>query len=150
LFRTVIRARGRFLTYLTENLASKGYVVAAIDHTDSVFGQQAAFTSTLLNRSSDQWFTIEALQARTLLAGDFLNGSLDASRVAIVGYSMGGYGALASAGAGYSKQGGSARIVPGGYFRRVDRGQPTIRSTQTRQPQGHCGRRPVGRPAAEQ
>ncbi len=32
-----------FLTYLTENLASKGYVVAAIDHTDSVFGRQAAF-----------------------------------------------------------------------------------------------------------
>ena len=27
-----------FLSYLTENLASKGYVVAAIDHTDSVFG----------------------------------------------------------------------------------------------------------------
>jgi len=113
-----------FLTYLTENLASKGYVVAAIDHTDSVFGQQAAFTSTLLNRSSDQWFTIEALQARTLLAGDFLNGSLDVSRVAIVGYSMGGYGALASAGAGYSKQGGSARIVPGGYFDAWTAGSP--------------------------
>jgi dienelactone hydrolase len=113
-----------FLTYLTENLASKGYVVAAIDHTDSVFGQQAAFTSTLLNRSSDQWFTIEALQARILLAGDFLNGSLDASRVAIVGYSMGGYGALASAGAGYSKQGGSARIVPGGYFDAWTAGSP--------------------------
>lgn len=105
-----------FLTYLTENLASKGYVVAAIDHTDSVFGAQAAFTSTLLNRSADQWFTIDALQTRSLAAGDFLNGLLDASRVAIVGYSMGGYGALASAGAGYSKQGGSARTVPGGYF----------------------------------
>ena len=26
-----------FMTYLTANLASKGYVVAAIDHTDSVF-----------------------------------------------------------------------------------------------------------------
>jgi predicted dienelactone hydrolase len=37
-----------------ENLASKGYVVAAIDHTDSVFGAQAAFTSTLLNLSADQ------------------------------------------------------------------------------------------------
>jgi predicted dienelactone hydrolase len=105
-----------FLTYLTENLASKGYVVAAIDHTDSVFGAQAAFTSTLLNRAADQWFTIDALSARSLGAGDFLNGLLDASRVAIVGYSMGGYGALASAGAGYSQQGGSARAIPGGYF----------------------------------
>ncbi len=105
-----------FLTYLTENLASKGYVVAAIDHTDSVFGAQGAFVSTLLNRAADQWFTIDALQARSLQAGDFLNGLLDASRVAIVGYSMGGYGALATAGAGYSKQGGSARAIPGGYF----------------------------------
>ena len=104
-----------FLTYLTENLASKGYVVAAIDHTDSVFGAQAAFTSTLLNRSTDQWFTIDHLQARSRTPGDFLSGLLD-NRVAIVGYSMGGYGALASAGAGYSKQGGSARAVPGGYF----------------------------------
>jgi predicted dienelactone hydrolase len=105
-----------FLTYLTENLASKGYVVAAIDHTDSVFGAQAAFTSTLLNRSADQWFTIETLQARSRAAGDFLNGLVDGSRVAIVGYSMGGYGALTSAGAGYSRQGGSARAIPGGYF----------------------------------
>ncbi len=105
-----------FLTYLTENLASKGYVVAAIDHTDSVFGQQAAFTSTLLNRSCDQWFTIDALESRAAKADDFLHGLLDASRVAIVGYSMGGYGALASAGAGYSPQGGSARVIPGGYF----------------------------------
>jgi predicted dienelactone hydrolase len=72
-----------FLTYLTENLASKGYVVAAIDHTDSVFGAQAAFASTLLNRVADQWFTIDALSARSLAAGDFLNGLLDASRVAI-------------------------------------------------------------------
>jgi hypothetical protein len=29
---------------------------------------------------------------------------------------MGGYGALASAGAGYGKEGGSARAVPGGHF----------------------------------
>ena len=29
---------------------------------------------------------------------------------------MGGYGAFATAGAGYSKQGGSARAIPGGYF----------------------------------
>jgi predicted dienelactone hydrolase len=105
-----------FLTYLTENLASKGYVVAAIDHTDSVFGAQAAFTSTLLNRAADQWFTIDALEARSLVAGDFLHGLMDASRVALVGYSMGGYGALASAGAGYSKQGAAARTIPGGYF----------------------------------
>jgi predicted dienelactone hydrolase len=50
-----------FMTYLTANLASKGYIVAAIDHTDSVFGALKGFESTLLNRSSDQLFTIESL-----------------------------------------------------------------------------------------
>lgn len=119
-----------FLTYLTENLASKGYVVAAIDHTDSVFGAQAAFASTLLNRAADQWFTIDALSARSLAAGDFLNGLLDASRVAIVGYSMGGYGALAAAGAGYSKQGGSARAIPGGYLDAWTAGNPRFEARQ--------------------
>jgi pimeloyl-ACP methyl ester carboxylesterase len=105
-----------FLTWLTENLASKGYVVAAIDHTDSVFGEQRAFTSTLLNRAADQGFTLDTLSARSRDSGDFLNGLLDPDRVGIVGYSMGGYGALATAGAGYSPQGASARTIPGGYF----------------------------------
>jgi dienelactone hydrolase len=107
-----------FMTWLTENLASKGYVVAAIDHTDSVFGQQRAFTSTLLNRAADQTFTIDALTDRSHNPGDFLHNLIDPSRVAVVGYSMGGYGALASAGAGYSRQGGAAQAIPGGYFDR--------------------------------
>jgi predicted dienelactone hydrolase len=52
-----------FLSYLTENLASKGYVVAAIDHTDSVFGEVRPFSGTLLNRANDQLFTIESIGA---------------------------------------------------------------------------------------
>ena len=40
-------------TYLTENLASKGYVVVSIDHTDSTFQDAKDFSSTLLNRSID-------------------------------------------------------------------------------------------------
>ncbi len=105
-----------FLTYLTENLASKGYVVAAIDHTDSVFGNIGNFASTLLNRSADQLFTMEALTKKSQAAGDFLHGLMDGSRVAIVGYSMGGYGALISAGAGLTKTGLASRLVPGGYL----------------------------------
>lgn len=50
-----------FMTYLTANLASKGYIVAAIDHTDSVFDEMRGFQSTLLNRSSDQLFAIDSL-----------------------------------------------------------------------------------------
>ena len=104
------------LSYLTENLASKGYVVAAIDHTDSVFGEVKGFPSTLLNRSADQLFTIETLSAQAAQAGNFLNGLVDVSSVAIVGYSMGGYGALASAGAGYSPKSAVAQMVPGGHL----------------------------------
>jgi predicted dienelactone hydrolase len=105
-----------FMSYLTENLASKGYVVAAIDHTDSVFGEVRGFQSTLLNRSNDQLFTIEALRAMSHNATSFLNGLADADNVAIVGYSMGGYGALASGGAGYSRNSLLPSAVPGGYM----------------------------------
>ncbi len=104
-----------FLSYLTENLASKGYVVAAIDHTDSVMGAVKGFPSTLLNRASDQLFTVESIEAMAAQPG-FLQGLVDTSNVAIVGYSMGGYGALASAGAGYSKKGLPASMVPADYF----------------------------------
>ena len=105
-----------FLSYLTENLASKGYVVAAIDHTDSVFGAVNAFPSTLLNRASDQLYTMATMEEMSSRPGDFFDGLIDSSRTAIVGYSMGGYGALASGGAGYSKKGAPASIVPGGYL----------------------------------
>src|SRR6185369_2606447 len=89
---------------------------AAIDHTDSVFGAQRGFASTLLNRAADQGFTIDTLAARSRDGNDFLHGLVDPDRVAVVGYSMGGYGALATAGAGYSRTGGAARTIPGGYF----------------------------------
>lgn len=113
-----------FLTYLSENLASKGYVVAAIDHTDSVFGEERGFQSTLLNRANDQLFTVGALEELAGHAGHFLNGILDGAHVAIVGYSMGGYGVLASAGAGYSPNSMAHRMVPGGYFSDWEAGSP--------------------------
>lgn len=89
------------MTYLTENLASKGYVVVAIDHTESTFTDVSNFGSTLFNRSTDQKFVID--QMAELAAGDgFLGGLLDADNTALIGYSMGGYGALATIGAGYN------------------------------------------------
>lgn len=52
----------RFLmSHLAENLASKGYVVASIDHTDSTYTDQAAFGSTLVNRSLDQLFVLNEM-----------------------------------------------------------------------------------------
>ena len=106
-----------FMSYLTANLASKGYVVAAIDHTDSVFDGVRPFQSTLLNRSSDQLFTIAELDRLASQAEGFLHGLVDTQKVAIVGYSMGGYGAVTSAGAGYSETSALMKFVPGGYLK---------------------------------
>lgn len=117
-----------FLSHLTENLASKGYVVAAIDHTDSVIGDVKPFPSTLLNRSKDQWFTIDALTERAAQSDSFLHGLMDTSRVALVGYSMGGYGALTSAGTGYGKTALVQKIVPGGYLEELTAGNPKFQA----------------------
>ncbi len=117
-----------FMSYLTANLASKGYVVAAIDHTDSVFDQIRGFESTLLNRSNDQLFTIEALRELAHRADSFLHGLADTTAVGIIGYSMGGYGALASAGAGYSPNSALVKFVPGGYLKNWEAGDRTFQS----------------------
>jgi predicted dienelactone hydrolase len=91
------------LTYLTENLASKGYVVVAIDHTESTFKDANGFQSTLLNRSKDILFVINEMAERSKgMPKNFLSGLVDANNTAIIGYSMGGYGVLNVAGAGYS------------------------------------------------
>lgn len=93
------------MTYLTENLASKGYVVVAIDHTESTHADQGAFTSTLMNRPLDILFVLDQMASLGEAGSDsFLANLLDASNTAIIGYSMGGYGVLNVAGAGYSQQ----------------------------------------------
>ncbi len=113
-----------FLTYLTENLASKGYVVAAIDHTDSVFGEVRGFASTLLNRSNDQLFVLASIQQQARAPQSWLFGLLEENNAAIVGYSMGGYGALISAGAGLSESSPLNKFVPGGYLADWNRASP--------------------------
>ncbi len=93
------------MTYLTENLASKGYIVVAIDHTESTFRDAAPFPSTLLNRSKDILFIVNQVADLGAAKSDhFLSGLVDAEHTAVVGYSMGGYGALNAAGAAYSEQ----------------------------------------------
>jgi len=91
-------------TYLTENVASKGYVVVAIDHTESTFRDTGGFTSTLLNRAKDDLFILNKI-AELGKSGSksFLSGLVDSDNTALIGYSMGGFGALNAAGAGYSK-----------------------------------------------
>lgn len=104
------------LSYLTENLASKGYVVAAIDHTESTHRDQAGFASTLLNRAKDILFVLNQIaEAGKTGNNNFLSGIVDANNTALIGYSMGGYGVMNVAGAGYSdKLAGFFKMMTGG------------------------------------
>lgn len=100
-FPLVILSHGypgnRFLmSHLGETLASRGFVVVAADHPGSTYEDKAAFGITLLHRPADQLFLIDAMAKGPLAA------STDTDRCAIIGYSMGGYGALVAAGAGLS------------------------------------------------
>ncbi|WP_163383728.1 poly(ethylene terephthalate) hydrolase family protein [Cyclobacterium jeungdonense] len=94
----------RFLmTYLTENLASKGYVVVAIDHTESTHADAGKFASTLYHRALDDFFVLNEMARLNESGSDhFLSGMVDAANTALIGYSMGGYGVLNAGGAGYS------------------------------------------------
>lgn len=91
----------RFLmSHLAENIASKGYVVASIDHTDSTYSDQSAFASTLVNRPLDQLFVLDEMARLSAEAASPLSGLVDAQSAALLGYSMGGYGAVVASGGG--------------------------------------------------
>lgn len=101
------------LSHLAENIASKGYVVASLDHKDSTYADQAAFGSTLVNRPYDQLFLLDQMAAMS--AGDgFLSGMVDADNTALIGYSMGGYGAMITAGGGVTAGAAAAPFAPHG------------------------------------
>ncbi len=90
---------------LAENLASKGYVVIAIEHGDldpAIAGsRRASFSQVLVDRSADQRFVIAEVRRRAASAHHGVFAIIAADEIALAGYSMGGYGAIASAGAGY-------------------------------------------------
>ena len=93
------------LSWLTENLASKGYLVAAIRHEDPPITDPDQIESVVLRRPLDIAFVAAQLQGP--LAAQL---HLDASRTALVGYSMGGYGVLTAGGAGLDPQGGATEV----------------------------------------
>ena len=113
------------LSHFGENLASKGYVVASIDHTDSTYSDQSAFGSTLLNRPLDQLFVIDAMAHLAADEESFLAGLVDAERSAIIGYSMGGFGALNAVGGGFTEASvGFGFAPPNEELRARQAGQP--------------------------
>jgi predicted dienelactone hydrolase len=105
------------MSWLTENLASKGYVVAAIRHGDQYLNP-AAFPSAALRRPLDIAFVARELQRTPGAAG----GNVDAARTALIGYSMGGYGVLAAGGATLDPAGALVSRVPGGLLTSFARG----------------------------
>ena len=115
------------MTYLTENLASKGYIVVAIDHTESTFKNTGGFPSTLLNRAKDDLFILNQMAELNKNKGAF-TGLIDANNTAIIGYSMGGYGALNAAGAGYSSKSDS-------FFTMITAGSKALKSRLNSNPE---------------
>ena len=90
--------------YLAEHLASHGYVVASIDHTDSTNAHVdfanapgGGFMSTLLNRARDQQAVLDSLTTEDSVWSTLI----DAQAAAVIGFSMGGYGALNTVGGCY-------------------------------------------------
>ncbi len=91
--------------YLAEHLASHGYVVAALDHTDSTNAEVdfvnspfSGFPSTLLNRARDQQFVLEYFAKLDTPLGK----SIAVDQASVIGYSMGGYGAINTVGGCYN------------------------------------------------
>ena len=107
------------MSWLTENLASKGYVVAAIRHEDPSITDPQGFPEPLLRRPLDLAYV--AGELRRELGGQHL---IDPERVALIGYSMGGYGVLTAAGATLDPKGPPNSLVPGGLLAPYVRGGP--------------------------
>lgn len=103
----------RFLiSHFGENLASKGYVVASIDHFESTYENRLGFASTLANRSPDQLFVLDQIGDMSAEADGFLSGLVDVENSAVIGYSMGGYGAVLTAGGGLAEAASSLGMAP--------------------------------------
>ena len=111
---------GRWSTAMSgmaENLASKGYVVASIDHDDSGAMDPArrlqVFATAYARRSADQRAAIAFLTGLAA-SQDPLAPRIDPQNIAVIGYSMGGYGALATGGAGYDPKAPLTAQLPKG------------------------------------
>jgi predicted dienelactone hydrolase len=86
------------MSWLAENLASKGYVIVAPHFRDPPITDLSKFLGPLARRPIDIAFVTATTQARAR-AGETYFASADPSRTALIGYSMGGYGVLTAAGA---------------------------------------------------
>lgn len=109
---------------LGEHIASRGYVVASIDHADQrVTGAPSfltSFSNVLQNRSLDQLQMIDKIinDPKT----DGYAAAIDRNKIALIGYSMGGFGAIRTAGAPYDYSAESLANLPDQSERTIKEG----------------------------
>ncbi|MBO4837526.1 MAG: dienelactone hydrolase [Clostridia bacterium] len=108
----------RFLmSNLAENLATKGYAVFSVAHTDNTytdFNPDISLVSAVVNRTLDQRWMVTELER--LNGEGFLRGMLDTDRVGMIGYSFGGFGLLRTLGVrlneeAFSRMAGHADLI---------------------------------------
>ena len=101
---------------LAEHIASRGYVVASIDHADRKLEGATdfihSFAQVLASRSLDQRQITAQILERNATDDGGIFGLIDPEHTGLIGYSMGGYGALASAGADYDYESSTYDAVP--------------------------------------
>ena len=97
------------LSWLAENLASKGFVVAAIRHEDPDISDRSKVAGPALRRPLDIAFVAEQMASHSPVP-------CDVSRIALIGYSMGGYGVLAAGGASFEASSPLVQLMPGGLM----------------------------------
>jgi predicted dienelactone hydrolase len=109
------------MSWLAENLASKGYVVVAAHHMDPPYGDKGGFVGPALWRPLDIAFLAHFFRASAIGGSALFGIPLDPDRVVLAGYSMGGYGVITAGGAGLSPVTASL-AGPGGYLSSYARG----------------------------
>lgn len=101
---------------LAEHIASHGYVVASIDHEDmpveGVGSFLLSFGNVLVDRTLDQRQILAAILADVRAHKAPWLDLVDTQNIGLIGYSMGGYGAFATAGAPYEFDGDPMAKIP--------------------------------------
>lgn len=92
----------RFQSFsLMEALASRGFIVVAVDHAgntaqDLVFDTLEPFEDSAVNRPQDVSFVIDTMLDRNATANDPFFARIDADRIGVFGHSFGGYTTMAA------------------------------------------------------
>ncbi len=100
-------------SFLTEQLASQGFIVVAANHIGDTALDRFTNTTVVpdqndLNRPADVTREIDDMLARSKSSGDFFSGRVDSSRIGLVGHSYGGYTVIADV-AGHTTSLGSVK-----------------------------------------